>query len=90
MLFNDNRAVTLPGIGGVFFLVQKKDKDELLLRLEELIYTLEKGEPDFTSYLRTTIRMMVSGIPETFFYAPKSTFLRILQRITGKPYHSYG
>jgi hypothetical protein len=34
-------------IGGVFFLDQKKDKDELLRQLAELIGTLEKLEPDF-------------------------------------------
>jgi predicted transposase/invertase (TIGR01784 family) len=54
-------------IGGVFFLDQKKDKDELLHRLEELIGTLEKLEPDFYRLFAVWLKnIAVLGFPEKY------------------------
>jgi hypothetical protein len=54
-------------IGGVFFLDQKKDKDELLRRLEELIGTLEKLEPDFYRLFAVWLKnIAVLGFPEKY------------------------
>jgi predicted transposase/invertase (TIGR01784 family) len=54
-------------IGGVFFLDQKKDKDELLRRLEELIETLEKLEPDLYRLFAVWLKnIAVLGFPETY------------------------
>jgi predicted transposase/invertase (TIGR01784 family) len=54
-------------IGGVFFLDQKKDKDELLCRLEELIETLEKLEPDLYRLFAVWLKnIAVLGFPEEY------------------------
>lgn len=54
-------------IGGVFFLDQKKDKNELLRRLEELIETLEKLEPDLYRLFAIWLKnIAVLGFPETY------------------------
>jgi predicted transposase/invertase (TIGR01784 family) len=54
-------------IGGVFFLDQKKDKDELIRRLEELIGTLEKLEPDFYRLFAVWLKnIAVLGFPEKY------------------------
>ncbi len=54
-------------IGGVFFLDQKKDKDELLRRLEVLIETLEKLEPDLYRLFAVWLKnIAVLGFPETY------------------------
>lgn len=54
-------------VGGVFFLDQKKDKDELLRRLEELIGTLEKLEPDLYRLFAVWLKnIAVLGFPEAY------------------------